>query len=551
MAHASFNGLRVLSLESRRAKEVEKLIRTYGGEPIVVPSMREVGLESNQHVLDFAAKVLEGGYDLIVFMTGVGVRVMLETVETRYDREEFLVALRKVKIAARGAKPSSALRDLQVAVDITSEEPSTWRELLQAIDDRYGDSLGGMHVAIQEYGASNPELLAELSRRSLELTKVPVYQLALPEDLQPLRECVLGILNGMVDVVMFMTAVQIIHLFRVAEQMGVQENLREALRKTVVLSIGPTTSEELTHYGIEPDFEPSRPKMGFLVNEAAQYSSRLLEKKRDGEMEAVASQPSGAEKEKRSQVAGVRRVAASTSAMAGFRDGLAEMDFLHEISSRMAAADSLHLVLDRIVDFITSVIPCDSCFIYVLEGENLMLRASKNPHADLIDHIGVEVGQGVTGWVAKHRQPVAIASAASNDPRFKAFKNIPEDHFEAMLCTPILCAGRVVGVINLQHRMSYRHTNEQVRLLSTLGFLVGAEIERARLETENTQLTSKLETRKAVDRAKSVLQRDLSLNEEDAYQMMQKESRQRRKSMREIADAILLAEDLRRGRSAI
>ena len=549
MAHASFNGLRVLSLESRRAKEVEKLIRTYGGEPIVVPAMREVGLESNQQALEFASGILAGSYDLVIFMTGVGVRAMLEIVQTRFDREEFLTALRKVKIAARGAKPASVLRELKIPVDVTSEEPSTWREVLQAIDAAYGDSLRQMHVAVQEYGASNPELLAELNSRSRELTKVPVYQWALPEDLQPLRECVLGLLNGMVDVVLFMTAVQIIHLFRVAEQMGVHEQLREALRKTVVLSIGPTTSEELEHYGIEPDFEPSRPKMGFLVNEAAQYSSRLLEKKRKGEMEAVASQPSGARKEKRSRVAGVRRVAASTSTMAGFRDGLAEMDFLHEISSRMAAADSLHLVLDRIVDFITSVIPCDSCFIYVLEGENLMLRASKNPHADLIDHIRVEVGQGVTGWVAKHRQPVAIASAASNDPRFKAFKNIPEDHFEAMLCTPILCAGRVVGVINLQHRMSYRHTNEQVRLLSTLGFLVGAEIERARLETENTQLTSRLETRKAVDRAKSVLQRDLSLNEEDAYQMMQKESRQRRKSMREIAEAILLAEDLRRGRS--
>jgi uroporphyrinogen-III synthase len=550
VTHASFNGLRVLSLESRRAKEVEKLIRTYGGEPIVVPAMREVGLESNQQALEFASGILAGSYDLVIFMTGVGVRAMLEIVETRFDREEFLAALRKVKIVARGAKPASVLRELKIPVDVTSEEPSTWHEVLQAIDAAYGDSLRQMHVAVQEYGASNPELLAELSSRSRELTKVPVYQWALPEDLQPLRECVLGLLNGMVDVVLFMTAVQIIHLFRVAGEMGVQEQLRDALRKTVVLSIGPTTSEELEHYGIEPDFEPSRPKMGFLVNEAAQYSSRLLEKKRDVEMEAVASQPSVAEKEKRSKVAGVRRVAASTSTMAGFRDGLAEMDFLHEISSRMAAADSLHLVLDRIVDFIASVIPCDSCFIYVLEGENLMLRASKNPHADLIDHIRVEVGQGVTGWVAKHREPVAIASAASNDPRFKAFKNIPEDHFEAMLCTPILCAGRVVGVINLQHRMSYRHTNEQVRLLSTLGFLVGAEIERARLETENTQLTSRLETRKAVDRAKSVLQRDLSLNEEDAYQMMQKESRQRRKSMREIAEAILLAEDLRRSRSA-
>ncbi len=291
MAHASFNGLRVLSLESRRAKEVEKLIRTYGGEPIVVPAMREVGLESNQQALEFASGILAGSYDLVIFMTGVGVRAMLEIVQTRFDREEFLTALRKVKIAARGAKPASVLRELKIPVDVTSEEPSTWHEVLQAIDAAYGDSLRQMHVAVQEYGASNPELLAELSSRSRELTKVPVYQWALPEDLQPLRECVLGLLNGMVDVVLFMTAVQIIHLFRVAEEMGVQEQLRDALRKTVVLSIGPTTSEELQHYGIEPDFEPSRPKMGFLVNEAAQYSSRLLEKKRNVEMEAVASQP--------------------------------------------------------------------------------------------------------------------------------------------------------------------------------------------------------------------------------------------------------------------
>jgi uroporphyrinogen-III synthase len=551
VAHASFNGLRVLSLESRRAKEVEKLIRTYGGEAIVVPAMREIGLESNGQTLEFASRLMHGDFDLVIFMTGVGVRTMLEIMETRFDREEILSALRKVKVVARGAKPSTALRALNIPVDVTSEEPSTWRELLQAIDAAYGDSLGEMRVAVQEYGASNPELLAELSSRSRELMKVPVYQWALPEDLQPLRECVLGLLNGMLDVVLFMTAVQVIHLFQVAEQMGVETPLREALRSTVVLSIGPTTSEELAHYGLQPDFEPSRPKMGFLVNEAAQYSSSLLEKKRNGEMAAVVSQPEAAEvaSATEAEATGVRRVAASTPTMAGFRDGLNQIDFLHEISSRIAAADSLHLVLDRIVGFITNVIPCDSCFIYVLEGENLMLRASKNPHADLIGHIGVQMGQGVTGWVAKHRQPVAIASDASNDPRFKAFKNLPEDHFEAMLCTPILCAGRVIGVINLQHRMSYRHTAEQVRLLSTLGFLVGAEIERARLESENTQLTGGLETRKAVDRAKSILQRDLSLNGDQAYQMMQRESRQRRKSMREIADAILLAEDLRRGRS--
>lgn len=548
MAHASFKGLRVLSLESRRAKEIEKLIGTYGGEAIVVPAMREIGLESNEETLDFAARLLNGEFDLIVFLTGVGVRSMLSLVETKFDRENVLEALRKVKIAARGAKPATALRELKIPVHVVSEEPSTWRELLLAIDATYGESLSGMRIAVQEYGASNPEFLAELSDRALHLTKVPVYQWALPLDLQPLRECVLSLLNGTIDVVLFMTAVQVIHLFQVAEQMGVVSQLQGALHNAVILSIGPTTSEELAHYGIHPDFEPSRPKMGFLVNEAAQYSSRLLEEKRNKKIEAVLSD-SEAPLAEESPKASVRRVAPSTPTMAGFRDGLKQIDFLHEISSRIAAADSLHLVLDRIVSFISGVIPCDSCFIYVLEAENLVMRASKNPHADLVDHIGVQIGQGVTGWVAKHRQPVALASGASNDPRFKAFKNIPEDHFEAMLCTPIMCAGGVVGVINLQHRASYRHTTHEVRLLSTLGYLVGAEIERARLETENSQLANRLETRKAVDRAKSILQRDLSLSEDDAYQMMHRESRQRRKSMREIAEAILLSEELRRSQN--
>jgi uroporphyrinogen-III synthase len=550
VAHASFKGLRVLSLESRRAKEAEKLIRTYGGDAIVVPSMREVGLESNGDALEFASGLLRGEFDLVVFLTGVGVRAMLDVVQSRFDREEFLNALRKVKIVARGAKPTTALRELKVPVHAISEEPSTWRELTRAMDEEFGESLGEMRVAVQEYGASNPEFLAELSTRTRSLTKVPVYQWALPEDLGPLKESVRALVNGAIDVVLFMTAVQVIHLFQVAAQMGLAGQMREALRSIVVLSIGPTTSEELAHYGIQPDFEPSRPKMGFLVNEAAQYAGRLLEEKRNRKIEAVVSETTAIEEPQEEEIgAQVRRVAESTPTMAGFRDGLTQIDFLHEISSRIAAADSLHLVLDRIVNFISSMIPCDSCFIYVLEGDNLVMRASKNPHADLVDQMGIQIGQGVTGWVAKHRQPVAIASGASNDPRFKPFKNLPEDHFEAMLCTPIMCAGRVVGVINLQHRLSYRHSTHEVRLLSTLGHLIGAEIERARLEVENSQLANRLETRKAVDRAKSILQKDLSLSEDEAYQMMHRESRQRRKSMREIADAILLSEELRRAQS--
>jgi uroporphyrinogen-III synthase len=348
-----------------------------------------------------------------------------------------------------------------------------------------------------------------------------------------------------------MTAVQVIHLFQVAEEMGFRNELSTGLRAIVVVSIGPTTSEELAHHGITPDFEPSRPKMGFVVNEAAQYAGKILEQKKNGIAHlTVPADPRAApvEKGEEKRASNVHRVAPSTPTMAGFRDGLTSIDFLHQISRRIAVADPLHVVLASIVEFVTTVIPCDSCFIYVLEQGKLVLRASKNPHADLVDHLGVQLGQGITGWVAEHREPVAIASNASNDSRFMIFRSLPEDHFEAILCTPILCASKVVGVINLQHRLTYQHTENEVRLLSTLGFLVGAEIERARLETENVQLANRLETRKAVERAKGVLQRDLGMSEDEAYRTMQKESRQRRISMHEIAEAILLGDDLKKGR---
>ena len=559
MAHASFDGLRVLSLESRRAKEVAKLIRTYGGEPFVVPSMREVPLGSNTQALEFASQLMADQFDVVVFFTGVGVRALLDIVATRYDREEFLQAMRKVKVAARGPKPMAALREVNVPVTVTTGEPTTWRELMNSMETEFGDTFIEMRVAVQEYGASNPEFLADLTLKCAEVTKVPVYQWALPEDVRPLRECVLGIASGSVDVILFMTAVQVIHLFQIAEQMGCEDDLRAGLRSIVVVSIGPTTSEELAHYGVTPDFEPSRPKMGFIVNEAAQYAGKVLEQKRVAkaatadrlqlQVEAAVAKPKSKTlpKTNSDQVA---RVQPSTPTMAGFRDGLTSIDFLHEISSRIATADSFHVVLGSIVDFVTTVIPCDSCFIYVLEQDKLVLRASKNPHADIVDQLGVQLGQGITGWVAEHREPVAIASGASNDPRFVLFKNLPEDHFEAILCTPIVCASKVVGVINLQHRLSYQHTPNEVRLMSMLGFLVGAEIERARLETENAQLAGRLETRKAVDRAKGILQRDLAIGEDEAYRTMQRESRQRRKSMREIADAILLGDDMKRSQAA-
>jgi signal transduction protein with GAF and PtsI domain len=167
-----------------------------------------------------------------------------------------------------------------------------------------------------------------------------------------------------------------------------------------------------------------------------------------------------------------------------------------------------------------------------------------------VDTLRVKVGQGITGWVAEHRQPVAIGRGAQKDPRFQFFNELPEDRYEAFLSVPVLCRGRLVGVINLQHREPHVHSEREIRLVSTIGFLVGAEIEMARLESANLHLSEKLEARKVVERAKGILQRDLGISEEQAYLSLQRQSRQRRKSMKEVAEAIILGEDVKRASSA-
>jgi uroporphyrinogen-III synthase len=539
MPGASFGGLRVLTLESRRANEVGKLIRTYGGEPLIAPAMREIPLDSNQPVLRFAEAVMRGEFDLIIFTTGVGVRALVNIVSERYDREKFLVALRSVRIAARGPKSTTALKEFGIPVTVVAPEPFTWRSLMSALEAKMGGELEGMNIAVQEYGTTNPELLTALAEKSISITRVPVYQWALPEDIQPLREAVLALAHGHVDVALFMNAAQVTHLFQVAEQLGYTDALYEGFRSTIIASIGPSTTEGLVYFGLHPDFEPSQSKMGFLINETAQQADELLKKKRQEVSLHVA----------RHAVDSAGAIPATIADASGSRSDRFGVDFLHELGTRMAAADPLHAVLNSIVDFATSVISCDSCFIYILEQDQLVLRASKNPHADVVDHLGIWLGQGITGWVGWHREPVAIPEKALQDPRFKRFSDLPEDTFEAFLSVPILCRGKLVGVINLQHRQPYYHTKHEVRLLTMIGYLVGAEIERARLETENLQLSDRLESRKHIERAKGVLQRELGLDEEGAYRAMQRESRQRRKTMREIAEAIILNEDLKRARA--
>jgi uroporphyrinogen-III synthase len=173
--------------------------------------------------------------------------------------------LRRVTVVARGPKPTAALREMGIAPAIVAPEPNTWRELLAAIQGR-----PERRIAVQEYGRPSPELLDGLAARGAEVTPVRVYQWDLPEDIGPLREAARRLAAGEFEVALFTTGIQIAHLARVARQLGIEEGALAGLRKCMVGSIGPATTEALEEFGVRPQFEPSHPKMGFLVREAAE-----------------------------------------------------------------------------------------------------------------------------------------------------------------------------------------------------------------------------------------------------------------------------------------
>ena len=281
MAPPTFNGLRVLVLESRRGRELGLIVTSYGGRPLVAPSMREVPLESNAEAIAFADDLIAGEFDVVILLTGVGARALLDIVQrARGTRKAFVDALAETIVVVRGPKPLAVMRELQVPVWLTAPEPNTWRELLAALDERKSElSLDGLNVAVQEYGASNPDLLAGLEARGARVTRVPVYQWALPEDLEPLRQAVRALAAGELDVALFTSATQAVHLMKVADTMALREAVRDRLQRMVIASIGPTTSEELRQQGIAVDLEPSHPKMGFLAREAAEQAGDLLRRK--------------------------------------------------------------------------------------------------------------------------------------------------------------------------------------------------------------------------------------------------------------------------------
>jgi uroporphyrinogen-III synthase len=237
-----------------------------------------------------------------------------------------------------------------------------------------------------------------------------------------------------------------------------------------------------------------------------------------------------------------------------------QIALLHRVSNIVSSELSLDEMLGEIVGLTVQVTECDACLVYLIEREahEIVLRASQVPHQTDLGNIRLKVGEGVTGWVVEHRSVVALPENAAADRRFKKFQALVEDTYEAFLSVPLVSGGDVIGVINVHHREPHYHTPDEVSVLTFVGEQMGGAItksflaeENARLQEESAEMRRQLETRKIVERAKGILQHRHTLTEEEAYLRLRNESRRLRRPMRELAEAIILSEDLSRKSEAL
>ena len=270
----NLHGLRVVSFESRRAKEMAELIRRHGGEPISAPSLREVPLSENRAALDLLPELEAGKFDLLILTTGVGTRTLNQVLLTQYPQKRIVAALKKTRLVARGPKPIAALKELGLVPAVSVPEPNTWREVLATLDT--AAPVQGKHVALQEYGVPNPELVSGLEKRGARVKTIAIYRWALPQDLAPLREAIKKMLRGDIDAALFTNGAQVEHLFRVAAEDKNEEKLRLACKNIAIASVGPVCTDVLEQFGLKPDIEPVHPKMGSLVAEVAASAARVL-----------------------------------------------------------------------------------------------------------------------------------------------------------------------------------------------------------------------------------------------------------------------------------
>jgi uroporphyrinogen-III synthase len=273
----SFAGLRVLSLESRRAKEMEALIRREGGDPFIALSVQERALDDHGEAIRFVERLEAGDFDLVVIMTGTGLAFLRDQVVAHSSAARLGAALGRATIVSRGPKPLPILRDLGARAQIVVPEPNTWREIVEAVAARTE-----RRIAIQEYGRPNLEMNAALETLGASVTPVVLYRWELPADIGPLQTAARGLAARQFDVILFTSSIQLDHLMMIARALGLESQVTSALREyTAIASVGPVMTASLEAASLPVEIMPMHPKMGALIKVASEMSATVLEKKRN------------------------------------------------------------------------------------------------------------------------------------------------------------------------------------------------------------------------------------------------------------------------------
>jgi len=178
-----------------------------------------------------------------------------------------------------------------------------------------------------------------------------------------------------------------------------------------------------------------------------------------------------------------------------------QLRLLQKITRFMVRDMELQTVLQGIVSLVVEFTDCDSCLLYLLDNNELVLQASNTPHPGVMGKVRLSLSEGLTGWVARERRLLAISREAYHDPRFKFFSDLPEDTYEAFLSAPIISRRGVEGVINVQHRNPHPHSGIEMELLATVGEQVGCLLMLAGLDPKVSGTTADLVVTSGAERS--------------------------------------------------
>jgi len=219
---------------------------------------------------------------------------------------------------------------------------------------------------------------------------------------------------------------------------------------------------------------------------------------------------------------------------------------LHEISRAITSEMYLDDILKLIVAVTAQLMGSKICSIMLVDEKTgtLPIKATQAMSGEYLSKPPLKIGEGIVGEVVQTGRPATVRDVRK-DPKYRYRDLAIREHIVSMLSVPMSVRGRIIGVLNVYTSKPHRFTRNQIEVLSSIAHQAAIAIENTELMVKTRVIQEELETRKKVERAKGILMRTRQISEEEAYERIRKFSMDSRKTMREIAEAIILAEEVK------